>query len=339
MTPQLSVVREQRLVSLSNELKKYTSTSTYPRSWKINTNKGVNGEQQQKISFQIMQFNVLADGLAGLRPDKGKFTQIPTSCLDWKFRKLRLLQAILETDVDLICLEEIDHYHDWFLPELSALGYNGVFCAKPRSLCYQVSSNPDGCAIFYRTQMFEEVNDAKVLHYHRKNQLAIGWELRSRSVPSLRLVAVVTHLKAEKSSAGESVRAQEVEELLSWLKLSFGETLPIVMGCDLNATPPTQSQLYPSQAYKLFQPQIWKSAYCEVVGGQEPAYTTWKIRPGKESKHAIDYIFYTKRDFDVLRVLSIPEDDEVDYCRFPSFRYASDHVALVAELAFRTDET
>ena len=40
--------------------------------------------------FSIMQFNMLADGLSGLRPDRGDFTRVPAGALDWNFRRFFL---------------------------------------------------------------------------------------------------------------------------------------------------------------------------------------------------------------------------------------------------------
>lgn len=50
----------------------------------------------------------------------------------------------------------MDHYK--FLSRaLGALGYNGTYFPKPDSPCIYIKDNngPDGCAIFYRKDMFE----------------------------------------------------------------------------------------------------------------------------------------------------------------------------------------
>lgn len=50
-----------------------------------------------------------------------------TACLRWENRKKAILAQIQYLDPDIVCLQEVDHYKDFFLPELSKLGYNGHF--------------------------------------------------------------------------------------------------------------------------------------------------------------------------------------------------------------------
>lgn len=143
---------------------------------------------------RIQQFNVLADGLAALREDLGKFSRIDKSVLDWEVRKVNLLKEITQYDADIITLQECDHYHDFFQPQLDALGYSGYFGPKPTSACLEVGNNSDGCALFVKRSKFrvtscesktlalsiaklteggelEEDNDKR--HIQAQNQLAL----------------------------------------------------------------------------------------------------------------------------------------------------------------------
>ena len=112
--------------------------------------------------FRILQFNMLADGLSGLRQDLGAFSRATVEDMNWDRRGKLLLHEILQYDPDVITLQECDHYYDCFLPELNARGYDGIFAPKPASACLEVSDNSDGCAIFVRRSkmsiMSSEVN-------------------------------------------------------------------------------------------------------------------------------------------------------------------------------------
>lgn len=112
-------------------------------------------EQHELAAFRLLQFNMLADGLSGLREDLGGFYQATTEELVWNNRKGRILTEILQYDPDVITLQECDHYYDFFLPKLSELGFTGVFAPKPISTCLEVSQNSDGCAIFLRQRKFQ----------------------------------------------------------------------------------------------------------------------------------------------------------------------------------------
>ena len=101
-------------------------------------------------TFRVLQFNMLADGLSGLRQDLGAFSRVTAEDMNWEKRGKLLLHEILQYDPDIITLQECDHYYDCFLPELDARGYDGMFAPKPASACLEVSDNSDGCAIFVR---------------------------------------------------------------------------------------------------------------------------------------------------------------------------------------------
>lgn len=45
---------------------------------------------------------------------------------DWNWRKWRLLEVIVAADADLLVLEEVDHFADFFNHALWALGYQSV---------------------------------------------------------------------------------------------------------------------------------------------------------------------------------------------------------------------
>eukprot|EP01035_Chromulina_nebulosa_P056653 gene56653-77645_t len=97
---------------------------------------------------------MLADGLSGLRADLGAFSRAKEEDVCWESRKVKILYELLQYDPDVITLQECDHYYDFFLPALSAKGYDGIFAPKPASACLEVSENSDGCAIFVRRSKF-----------------------------------------------------------------------------------------------------------------------------------------------------------------------------------------
>lgn len=46
---------------------------------------------------------------------------------------------------------EVDHFYDWFQPQLARVGYEGVFKKKPKSPCLDFCDLEDGCCVFVRT--------------------------------------------------------------------------------------------------------------------------------------------------------------------------------------------
>ena len=63
--------------------------------------------------------------------------------------------------------QEVDHYYDFFLPEMNKLGYSGYFAPKPTSACLDtnvISMNSstmpsaDGCVLFISRKKFKVIS-------------------------------------------------------------------------------------------------------------------------------------------------------------------------------------
>lgn len=322
----------------------------YPRAW-ISTERPLSERSKEGVQLRFVQFNVLADGLSGEDALKGGFYAAPPPSLDWRFRRINLVREIFRQGArpDIIAMEEVDHYYDWFEPMLRQLGYRGHYAAKPNSPCKKVSPHSgleDGCALFWRSDTVT-MTQVESLNYNaytpegrptgsKSNQVAILATLRVKGATPI--VAAVTHLAAAKTAEGERVRAQQMQELLRALAR---RERPCIVGLDMNATP--DSHTYAAQAYPLAISKNvttgegkdpLRSAYAEVMGA-EPRWTTWKKRSGNgktgEVSHTIDYILISKQ-IECTRVLAPPADVDVVPERLPGWSYPSDHVALLAEL-------
>jgi len=140
-------------------------------------------------TVSIAQFNVLADYLA----DSFPFTD--PKILAWDYRKHLLKQEILQYRSNLVCLEEVDHFDDFFLPELKKEGYQGLFKKK-------VDPNAkDGCAFFYDSNKFELLNHKFLEFGIGMSQVAIIAKLQFKSKiesDSNQICVSVVHMKAKR---------------------------------------------------------------------------------------------------------------------------------------------
>ena len=123
------------------------------------------GTSTSNVVLRVLQFNVLADGLSGLRPDLGGFNRVTGEVLRWDRRKEQLIHEISQYAPDIVTLQEVDHYYDFFLPEMTRRGYTGFFARKPTSACLQYSSScADGCAMFVKKSRLRVIScEAKTL--------------------------------------------------------------------------------------------------------------------------------------------------------------------------------
>lgn len=99
----------------------------------------------------MMCYNVLCDKYA----TRQMYSYCPSWALNWDYRKKGILDEIRHYAADIINLQEVemDQFYNFFLPELKADGYSGIYSPKSRAKTMAENERKyvDGCAIFYRT--------------------------------------------------------------------------------------------------------------------------------------------------------------------------------------------
>jgi len=113
---------------------------------------------------------------------------------------------------DIIAIEEIDHYHNFFQPILSKFfGYDSFFIPKPSSPSTKLGWYSDGCAIFYKKDMFELVSKKEGI-YNVGTQVYLILTLRHKESGQV-LVVAATHLKAKNDEMNEKIRTAQAIQL------------------------------------------------------------------------------------------------------------------------------
>lgn len=299
----------------------------------------------------MLQFNILADGLFGLRDDLGAFSRTQKEDVSWSRRKIQLLHEITQYNPDIITLQECDHYYDTFLPELSSKGYDGLFAPKPASACLEVSDNFDGCAIFVKRNKLRIVSSETITFALSKADLAINGQTASNTTEDRKikaqnqvgLIAVcrlltggppiiiaTTHLKATKNAMGENYRYVEIMQLLTGIEkaiknLSMSDkssTPAILLTGDLNAAPGDGTGYTPLaysavKAHPLGLRSVMNDDYepfmSQKNNQKESVWTTWKAR----RKHGIESV--TKHCIDYI-LYSKPIEKTINDIGRPGFR-------------------
>ncbi|XP_075545741.1 NADP/NADPH phosphatase nocturnin isoform X2 [Dermacentor variabilis] len=326
MEQQRSVTREELLARCREELR------SLPPQLKRNFT-GRYQEQPGPETVRVLQWNLLSQALA---EQADGFACCPDAALDWSKRRWRILEEILSYQPDVVCLQEVDHYK-FLSASLGSVGFDGTFYPKPDSPCCYVRGNngPDGCAIFYDRAKFELLRcEKRVLEVFtcQSNQVTLLCIFR-RKLDDAELCLVTTHLKARQGGLLSSLRNEQGKDLLDFVRAHRGRR-PVIIAGDFNAEPsePVYRTLMAQRDLPL------ESSYAVRPGSggvreEEPPYTTWKIRREGEVCHTIDYIFYTRPDFELEARLDFPTEDQIGPGRVPSLAYASDHFSLVADLA------
>ena len=332
----------------------------------------------------------------------GGFTEItnPELILDFTFRRWRLLEILLGYDVqqpqheqqedevesstwtnhttrdtsqlsglyDIIAVEEMDRFYGFFQPLLSILGYQGIFTPKPVAPGIKFGYYSDGCALFWKSDVFEYVTHTEG-RYTIGNQVYVITLLRHISSQRVILV-VVTHFKAKEGHCNEEIRyiqaiqlCEAIHEMIHEATTNQGCTsdresknIPIFIMGDFNSHPNTWDESIPTTSVEevesdatrkcpkscldVFiqtsseQPEnLFSSAY-PIHPIPDDFFTTWKIRGSQTTRRVIDYILHNGLHINGLHlshILSIPCENELEPSRLPGFKYPSDHLALGAK--------
>ncbi|CAG2067896.1 unnamed protein product, partial [Timema podura] len=274
--------------------------------------------------------------LAALGQTNDNFVCCPDEALEWRTRRFHIVEELVGYNPDIICLQEVDHFN--FLKKvLGSLGYSGMFFPKPDSPCLYIKGNngSDGCAIFYRKDKLELLKmETRILEVWRvqSNQVAILLLLKLRGT-GREICVATTHLKARNGALGallSTLRNEQGKDFLEFVRAHAGPR-PVLLCGDFNAEPtePVYHTILSHEFLRL------ASAYASLsVRGEEPPYTTWKVREEGEVCHTIDYVFYSRDSFSVDSLLEFPSGEDIGEGRVPSWNYPSDHFSLVCDLRF-----
>ena len=174
------------------------------------------------------------DGLSGRDTKLGGFDSAPKDSLKWEARRERLLEELFRhgPEPDVICLEEIRSFHDWFMPQLSA-GLPRVLPEEAQEPLFENSTRqrPRGRLRPVLPRGDRVRGCVETMNYNASNQVAL-----------LATVRVAGHLlrhgvhapRRAKTAEGEAARKRQVCELMERLD-TMG--LPCVICLDMNAAP------------------------------------------------------------------------------------------------------
>jgi mRNA deadenylase 3'-5' endonuclease subunit Ccr4 len=265
------------------------------------------------MTFRAATWNVLATAYLG----KGDYASVPAELLDPDQRVPAVVRHAAGLAADLLCLQEVES--DVFaglLTTLEPMGYAGHLELKGRN-------KPDGCATFYRTTMFTLREQAVRLEYRDREK---GMQGHSGFVALLlavehagRLLGVAnTHLRWDRPGTprDRQIGHRQIKELLEECG-SFDPPCAGWLICgDFNCRP--QSEVVATL----------RKAGFEFAHAGRPHIRS-AVANGRAS--LIDYLFHST----ALQALAIDPPWVADDTVLPSDQQPSDHLALVAEFAWR----
>eukprot|EP01032_Pedospumella_encystans_P008881 gene8881-10498_t len=203
--------------------------------------------------FTISTWNVLADCYVHGQPrstdtqndltDAGKKIS-DTNPIAWKNRSQLIGKCIRECNTDVLCFQEVDHYHDFYKNLLKELGYRPCFVQRP--------NRQDGCVIAFKSSKFTLIDLLNVncddsicadsLYEHQKYlKHNVALFLRLRCVETSKDIIIATcHIHW--NPLRPEVKVSQIAYILQQLKDFQGEdgklgAVPVVLTGDFNTLP------------------------------------------------------------------------------------------------------
>lgn len=191
-------------------------------------------------SFRFISYNILSDY-------KNSF--LTHSCLkNWETRKYLLLKELISYQADIICLQDIDHYQDWWRSQLMNLGYDSIFKLKTQLKDF----HNEGVLIAYRRNAFQlfksitlELNDAignergsQFKERCKTDDVAIILFLQPWKKDTFQSAICVCNTMLSDITTDSDVRMAHIEYIAHQIELENKDFhLPVIMGISMYDVP------------------------------------------------------------------------------------------------------
>lgn len=220
----------------------------------MNSRKSVNILRYQKmrlissnpIHINLACWNVLADSYACSQSFKSTSETLIPKFIEWDNRKLKIATTLTDCGADILCLQEVDHYADFFEPLLEKLGFKSLYLQRNR--------RKDGCLIAFNNEKFqvhdvEEVqfddianfmeNESAKTNVKRSNVGLIAL-MSSRQDPTKQFISSTAHIywnprKPEVKSFQTRYLVSRIDNFISVGGLSAD--IPVFIAGDFNSVP------------------------------------------------------------------------------------------------------
>jgi mRNA deadenylase 3'-5' endonuclease subunit Ccr4 len=265
------------------------------------------------MDFTVATYNILAT--AYIKPER--YAGSAPELLQPQHRIPALVAHLVHLQADLFCLQEVeDGTYTAIEQRLSSLGYAGTLARKG-------NNKPDGCATFFRPQAFAPVHVGRVEY----QDAGVG-QPRSGHIAQIlvlqagaRLLGVAnTHLKWDPPHRPREQQYgyRQMGQLLQECRRQAPEGVGWVICGDLNVTED-------SAVVALLRASGFAFSHAGC-----PAATCNSNRRAR----MIDFVFYDRR----LRAEPMALPVVEDHTPLPGPTQPSDHVAVLARLAWREEE-
>lgn len=274
--------------------------------------------------IQVFSWNILADKYLKSSRTSSLYSHCNKKSLEWKFRLRLISRNIIQSESDIICLQEVEREaFDLFLkPLLFGLGYEGqLHCSIMKN------NELPGVATFYRTSKF---NNVEFITSFR----ALITVLTVRKGKEKQRVGVVNcHLEANPSKSTE--RLNQLKSCVKKLKKQKGLYYVVVGDFNSNLDNSGRSK----ELSKLVEKEGFKDSYSLKSNLKDASCLLGVTKDGVSCKNMVDHILVNPNQVEVVGVTRI-FDTNWNRSGFistglPSLQWPSDHLSIATTIRLK----
>ena len=176
-------------------------------------------------SIKVVSYNILVEHYAPIGKPILKDVK-------WEDRRDQLVERMVSLNPDVICLQEVEKF-DSIAEKMSQKGYTGLFSKRN-------NEEEEGCAIFYKTHLFQEVTSQPFFFNDGTGRLVLMAKLQTHDGKSIFNV-LNAHIMYLDETDNTQIEINATQQFASTL------TNPTIIGGDFNVPPQSE---YLSPFYK-----------------------------------------------------------------------------------------
>eukprot|EP00245_Coleochaete_scutata_P004697 TRINITY_DN1753_c1_g1_i1.p1 TRINITY_DN1753_c1_g1~~TRINITY_DN1753_c1_g1_i1.p1 ORF type:complete len:392 (-),score=44.80 TRINITY_DN1753_c1_g1_i1:60-1235(-) len=96
------------------------------------------------LSLRVISYNILAQ----VYTKSIMFPYSPKPCLRWKARGRNILEELRSFEADVLCLQELDEFEEYYRAAMERSGYDSLYRQRP-------GKKRDGCGIFFKASRLD----------------------------------------------------------------------------------------------------------------------------------------------------------------------------------------
>ncbi|XP_076909173.1 carbon catabolite repressor protein 4 homolog 4-like [Bidens hawaiensis] len=127
------------------------ATPVYPKFVPVEQKEITSVTKSDGFTFRLVSYNILAQAYV----KSSVFPHSPSPCLKWKARSPVILDVLRNLDADILCLQELDEYDNFYKEKIEQNDYSSIYIKRS-------GKKLDGCGIFYKHNKLELIIEEKI---------------------------------------------------------------------------------------------------------------------------------------------------------------------------------